>query len=146
MIVNCEHQLSGHFGANYLHAKLMRTFWVCGGVSTLRSCITNCQYCKVRRCKSENHLMGDSPKCRVNVPKFPFQHTGVDLCGPYFVKVGRSVVKRWGVLFLCMASRACHINVVPDLTADAFIQCFIRFTARRGLYCRFLYSDQGTNF
>ena len=56
------------------------------------------------------------------------------------------VLKRWGVLFICMASRACHIKVVPDLTTDAFLQCFWRFALRRGLCCRFSYSDQGINF
>ena len=45
-----------------------------------------------------------------------------------------------------MASRACHIEIVPDLSTDSFIQCFMRFTARRGMCCRSLFSDQGTNF
>ena len=90
--------------------------------------------------------MGDLPSCRVTAPKFPFQHTGVVLFGPYMIKSGRSVVKRWGVLFICMASRACHLDVVPDLSTDSFIQCYTRFIARRGSCCRYLYSDQGTNF
>ena len=145
MIVYHEHVASGHFGANYVLAKLMKKFWLCGGVATLRACLANCQYCKIRRAKGASQLVGDLPECRVKVPKFPFEHTGVDLFGPYNVKIGSSVVKRWGVLFLCLARRACHIDVVPDLSTDAFIQCFTRFTARRGLYCRALYSDQSTN-
>ena len=63
-----------------------------------------------------------------------------------FVKINRSVVKRWGVLFICMATRACHIEVVPDLTTNSFVQCFWRFTCRRGLYCRSLFTDRGSNF
>ena len=54
--------------------------------------------------------------------------------------------KALGVLFICMASRARHIEVVPDLTTDAFLQCFWRFMLLCGLCCRCLYSDQGTNF
>ena len=90
--------------------------------------------------------MGDLPVCRVTVPKFPYEHTGTDLFGPLGVIVGRSIAKRWGVLFICMATRACHIEIVPDLSADSFIQCFFRFLSRRGLHCKCLCSDQGTNF
>ena len=138
MIVYHEHVTSGHFGANYVLAKLMKKFWLFGGVATLSACLANCRYCKIRRAKGASQLVGDLPKCCVKVPKFPFERTGVDLCGPYNVKIGRSVVKRWGVLFLCMASRACYIDVVPNLSIDAFIQCFIRFTARHGLCCKAL--------
>ena len=138
--------MSCHFGANYVLSQIVRTFWLSGGISTIRKYTAECQYCKIRRAKSMGQIMGNLPKCRVNVPKHPFEHTGVDLFGPIAVQMGRSVVKRWGVLFICMASRACHIEVVPDLTTDAFLQCFWRFTSRRGLCCRYLYSDQGTNF
>ena len=90
--------------------------------------------------------MGDLPKCRVTVSKFPFESTRCDLLGPMFVKVNLNVVKRCGVLFICMATRACHIKFVPDLTTNSFIQCFWRFTCRRSLYCCFIYTDRGTNF
>ena len=146
LLVKYYHEMSCHFGANYVLLQIVRTFWLSGGISTIRKYTAECQYCKIRRAKSMGQIMGNLPKCRVNVPKHPFEHTGVDLFGPIAVQMGRSVVKRWGVLFICMASRACHIEVVPDLTTDAFLQCFWRFTSRRGLCCRYLYSDQGTNF
>ena len=38
-----------------------------------------------------------------------------------------------------------HLEVVSDLTTDAFLAAFRRFTSRRGL-CEALYSDRGTNF
>ena len=46
--------------------------------------------------------MGHLPACRITVPKFPFEHTGVDLFDLYSVKIGQRVVKRWGVLFVCL--------------------------------------------
>ena len=146
MLVKYYHVESHHFGANFVISQMLSKFWVCGGISTVRKYVRDCQYCNIRRERCCDQVMGNLPACRVNVPKFPFEHAGVDLFGPILIKVGRSVVKRWGVLFIRMASRACHIDIVPDLSTDAFLQCFVRFTARRGLYCRFLYSDQGTNF
>ncbi|XP_036347855.1 uncharacterized protein LOC118757228 [Rhagoletis pomonella] len=44
-----------------------------------------------------------------------------------------------------MATRAVHIEVVDDLSAQAFLDAFTRFTSRRGP-CRVLYSDNGTAF
>ena len=146
MIIEHEHITSNHFGTNYVLSKLLKKFWICCGFSTVQRCLRNCHYCKVRCAKAAQQVMGNLPECRVNVPKFPFENTGVDLFGPIAVKVNRNIVKRWGVLFICMAVRACHIEIVPDLSTDSFIQCFMRFTARRGMYCRCLFSDQGTNF
>ena len=48
-------------------------------------------------------------------------------------------------IFICMATRAVHIELVEDYSSEAFIAAFHRFTARRG-HCKELYSDQGTNF
>ena len=121
LLVKYYHEMFCHFGANYVLSQIVRTFWLCGSISTIRKYTAECQYCKIRRAKSMGQILGNLPKCRVNVPKHSFEHTGVDLFGPIAVQMGRSVVKRWGVLFICMASRACHIEVVPDLTTDAFL-------------------------
>ena len=46
---------------------------------------------------------------------------------------------------MCFSSRAVHIEVASDYTADAFLATFRRFVSRKGL-CLHLYSDCGTNF
>jgi Integrase core domain. len=48
-------------------------------------------------------------------------------------------------LFICLATRAIHLELVSDYTAQDFLAAFRRFVARRGL-CACLYSDNGTNF
>ena len=64
--------------------------------------------------------------------------------GPFYIKAGRSQKKRWGVLFTCLASRAVHIEVAPDMTTNSFINAYRRFVSRRG-QVRTLRSDCGTN-
>ena len=61
------------------------------------------------------------------------------------VKEGRKDVKRYGVLFTCMSSRAIHIETANTLETDSFINALRRFQAERGPI-RQLRSDQGTNF
>ncbi|XP_071653530.1 uncharacterized protein [Temnothorax longispinosus] len=48
-------------------------------------------------------------------------------------------------VFVCLCTKAVHLDVVSDYTTEAFLGAFRRFTARRGL-CEKLYSDSGTNF
>ncbi|XP_012523757.2 uncharacterized protein LOC105829452 [Monomorium pharaonis] len=78
--------------------------------------------------------MGDLPRDRVN-PAQPFMHTGVDYAGPVFIQTSRSRGH----------SKALHIEVVSDYTADSFLATLRRFTSCQGL-CTDLYSDCGTNF
>ena len=54
-------------------------------------------------------------------------------------------MKRYGVLFTCMNSRAVHLEVAAYLTTDSFINAYRRFVGRRAPV-RQLRSDQGTNF
>lgn len=48
-------------------------------------------------------------------------------------------------LFVCLGSKALHLELVSDLTASAFISAFKRFVARRD-HCAKLFSDNATNF
>ena len=60
-------------------------------------------------------------------------------------ELGKGTMKGYIAIFICMATRAVHIEVVEDYTSEVFIAAFHRFTARRG-FCKELFSDQGTNF
>ena len=70
---------------------------------------------------------------------------GINYFGPWLIKDGRKEVKRYGVLFTCMVSRAVHVETANALTTDSFLNAYHRFVARRGPI-RQLRSDQGTNF
>ncbi len=88
--------------------------------------------------------MADLPKERTEASP-PFTYCGIDCFGPFIVKEGRKELKRYGLLFTCLCSRAVHIETLDDLTADAFMNALRVFIAIRGPV-RQLRCDQGTNF
>ena len=53
-------------------------------------------------------------------PSPPFTYCGFDCSGPFIVKEGRKELKRFGLLFTCMSFRAVHIEMLDDMTADAW--------------------------
>lgn len=77
-------------------------------------------------------LMADLPSERVTRDEPPITPVGVDYFGPFEVKNRRSVLKRYGVIFTCMAIRAIHTEVASSLDTDAFINALRHFIARRG--------------
>lgn len=70
-------------------------------------------------------------------------YVGVDFAGPLYVKTEGLVSEKKVWILLCSASSASWHH--PDLTANAFLQCFRRFTSRRG-FPRRVVSDNGNTF
>lgn len=91
--------------------------------------------------------MGNLPACRVQIQR-PFFNTGVDCRGPFFIKQGnrsKISIKAYVVILICLVTKAVHIELVSDLTTEAFIATLRRFFARRGKSTN-IYSDNATNF
>nr|XP_055051225.1 uncharacterized protein LOC129437096 [Misgurnus anguillicaudatus] len=88
--------------------------------------------------------MADLPEERMEMTP-PFTYCGIDCFGPFYVKEARKELKKYGLIFTCMCSRAIHIEMLDDLTTDAFINALRGFIAIRG-HVRQLRCDQGTNF
>ncbi|GFW47041.1 probable RNA-directed DNA polymerase from transposon BS [Trichonephila clavipes] len=92
--------------------------------------------------------MGNLPKERL-IADYPFNCSGVDFSGPFFIKnKGQrkgNLFKVYICIFVCFVFKAVHIELVSDLTSQAFIAVLKRFIARRGK-CAKLFSDNGKNF
>lgn len=68
----------------------------------------------------------------------------MDYFGPIEVKRGRSIVKRYSVLFTCMTTRAVHLEVSHTLDTESCLNAIRRFICRRG-QVSIVRSDNGTN-
>ncbi|GFU16846.1 integrase catalytic domain-containing protein [Trichonephila clavipes] len=123
-------------------------FWPLRGRSIARKIVHECVVCFKNKPIVANQLMGSLPRERVN-PSFPFLHTGIDYCGPFFIRYKHqrkgTYQKIYVAIFVCLASKAVHLEIVSDLTTDAFLATLKRFVARRGK-CATISSDNAKNF
>lgn len=143
-----EHLQLLHAGPQALLFHLRESWWPVGGRNLARRVVHDCVTCRRIRGKTLNPLMGNLPKERIT-PSFPFLRSGVDYAGPVFVlnRKGRGAktTKSYICLFVCFVTRAVHLELVSDLSSDAYLSALKRFISRRGKPIE-IYSDNGRNF
>lgn len=148
MIIRETHVKHLHSGINSTLNAVRFQYWPINGRSQVKTILKKCITCCKANGKINNLLMGDLPAPRVS-PSYPFKVTGVDYCGPFIIKEkkfrNRNTIKVYVSVFVCFATKACHLEVVHDLTSESFIAALERFFARRGA-CTDIHSDNGTNF
>ena len=92
--------------------------------------------------------MGQLPIERIT-PDCIFSHVGVDYAGSIYIKHGYVrkpiAIKAYIWVFVSLSVKAVHIELVSDMTTEAFIASLRRFIARRGIPI-LIWSDHGTNF
>ncbi|XP_076395364.1 uncharacterized protein LOC143265692 [Megachile rotundata] len=139
------HRKFYHASSDAVVNELRQKYHIIGLRRVLRSLISRCIVCRIRRGRPQNPLMSALPVGRVAFRQRPFTHCGVDYFGPLMVKIGRRREKRWGVLFTCLTTRAIHLEIAHSLSASSAIMALQRLAARRGTP-QVVYSDNGTNF
>lgn len=92
--------------------------------------------------------MGNLPLVRISQIK-PFLNSGVDFGDPFSVIMtryrGAKSCKVYLCVFVCLATKALHLEIASDLSSETFLLALQRFIARRG-EVENLYSDCGSNF
>ena len=148
MIIRAEHLCLLHAGPTMLTSSICVRFHIIGGKRVIRditrACVTCCRYST----RPQPQLMGQLPIERVT-PGPIFERVGIDYAGPIYVKYGYirkpTIVKAYICVFVSLTVKAVHLELVSDLTTEAFIACLRRFIARRGKPST-IWSDHGTNF
>lgn len=149
LIIRHAHLRSLHAGPQLTLATIRREFWILRARDAVKSVIHRCVTCTPERATAPMQLMGSLPCVRVSKPARAFLHCGVDYAGLVLIRAssGRGIASRktYISVFVCMASRAVHLELVEGYSTSAFMGAFSRFCARRGLP-QSMYSDNGTTF
>lgn len=148
LIITDAHQRCMHGGTQLTMAYIRRKYWIIKFRQTIRFHIHKCVTCFHQTPKLSTQLMGILPSPRVQ-PSRPFLHCGIDFAGPIEIRAatgrGKTTIKGYIAVFVCFTTKAIHLEAVSDLSANAFLAAYNRFTGRRGI-CSDIYSDCGTNF
>lgn len=82
-------------------------------------------------------------------PRSPLEAVGVDFTGAFNIRCNFhhtiQDVKAYVLILVCMITRAVHIELIPSLSIEKFLNTLKCFITRRGIP-RIIDSNNGTNF
>ncbi|XP_055918462.1 uncharacterized protein LOC129950553 [Eupeodes corollae] len=140
-----HHQRNFHMGTATVISDIREIAWIIsirGAVDRVRK---GCFMCKRLKARAVMPAMGQLPPARLAFDSRPFTHVGVDCFGPMSVKINRSTVKSYGMIFTCLTFRAVQIELLNDLSLDQCYMSVRRFLINR-VVTKYFYSDNGLNF
>ena len=134
-----------HSGTTATVTALRQSYWIPAARQYIKSILCHCVTC--RKVTGRPYLAPDPPPLpRLRTQDVhPFTFTGVDFTGALYVRQGTEEVKVYLCLFTCATTRAVHLEIVQDLTAEMFLLAFRKFAGRRSLPT-IMISDNGSTY
>ena len=145
MVAVAEHHLCGHLGVSATITRILSKYWIIHIRILVKQIVSKCIVCCKRRKTLCSQSTGQLP-IEIIQPSLPFSSKDFDFFGPYSIK--GEVQKRirgkcYGVIFVCMVSRAVYVDVSLNYSIDSLLQVLHRFTSVRG-WPNKIFSDQGS--
>ncbi|XP_057369839.1 uncharacterized protein LOC130690968 [Daphnia carinata] len=161
MMIQYHHVKRKHAGVQNTLTFLRNRFWIIRARQRIKSVIKQCVKCQKVQSRPFNEETASMPLDRTKRAQ-PFEVIGIDYFGPMYVleeviliekdSEGNDVEKtRIGekkvhaCLFTCAVTRAVHLELVTDLTAQTFMHALRRMMSRRE-DCKIIYSDNASTF
>lgn len=148
LIILNEHIKQLHAGTQQTMAAIRTKYWPLSLRNSVKAIIKTCITCFKTKPANVEYIMGNLPEHRVT-PAKPFENIGVDYFGPIHIRENMKrkakLVKSYGAIFVCFATKAVHIELVSNLSTEAFLAALKRLLSRRGSISN-IYSDNGTQF
>ena len=145
LLIMHKHNQVFHYGIRETLNLIRETHWIRRGREAVKRVLCKCVVCRRYEGKAlPSPPVPQLPKDRVGDHP-PFAVTGVDFAGPLYVNTSQDQDKVYICLFTCGVTRAVHLELTVDLTANSFLQAFRRFASRRGLPTKMI-SDNAKTF
>lgn len=145
LLARHAHLQTLHGGQRLIRGFLRSHYWITGVSYRARAIVRHCVMCERHRARPLTQQMASLPFERVTQAR-PFLRSGVDYAGPLSLRTtkgrGHKSYKGYIALFVCLSTKAIHLEAVSNLTTAAFIAAFHRFTR----LCSHMFSDNGTTF
>ena len=145
LIILNVHVTLHHAGTSATLTALRQTYWIPAARHYIKSILRHCVICN--RVLGKPYSSPDPPPLPYlwTQDVHPFTFTGVDFTGALYVRHGEQEVKVYLCLFTCATTRAVHLEIVQDLTAETFLLAFRKFAGRRSLP-KIMISDNGSTY
>ena len=113
LLIEKIHKESLHSGVSQCLSQVRYRYWILQGRATVMP------------------DMPPLPKTRV-AETVPFSRTGFDYLGPMYIKTCDGQKKVWVCLLTCIVTRAVHLELLMDMSAEEFLLGVRRFISQRG--------------
>ena len=148
MIALDYHHMYSHDGPQLLLSAIFRRYFLICGTRKVKPVLSKCPKCLRYSGRCMSQQMSSLLIDRL-VFTYPFAATGVDYAGPIKITPsrGRGITSTKGYIciFICLVTRAVHVEIASDLLTKTFLAAFDRFYNQRNLPGT-IYSDNGTQF
>ena len=152
IVEDCHYRIK-HNGERHTLSEVRKEYWIPRGKSYIRQILYHCIICRRLNSRPYNYPRSlNLPLSRVN-DSYPFICTGIDYTGAVYrrsiynddVLNERDPFKCCIVIFTCASARGVILDVVPDGSAETFVNSLKKFISRRGCPAEIL-SDNGGVF
>ena len=148
MYIKEKHEELRHMGKDTVFASLQQDWglWPIGNTGTVGHYLIDCERCRLTQQVRGSQLMSALPRERLNSRSHVFENVAIDYAGPFQVVMGRSTLKRYLCVFVCMSTTAVRLIMARDLASSFFLSSLRRFLCSTGYVTKLIRSDNGTNF
>lgn len=121
MLVRQAHEQVLHSGVRDTLTQVRKTTWILRGRQLSKKVVLKCLMCCKFKLKAS--WQSEAPLPREPITEVqPFEVMGVDFAGPLYVTPNYKKV--YISLFTCAVTRAVHLELVSDMTTEAFLMPF----------------------
>ena len=152
IVEDCHYRII-HNGERHTPSKVRKEYWIPRGKSYIRQILYHCIVCRRLNSRPYNYPRSPNlPLSRVN-DSYPFICTGIGYTGAVYCRSiynddvlnEKDPFKCYIVVFTCASTRGVILDVVPDGSAETFINSLKKFISKGGCPAKIL-SDNGGVF
>lgn len=154
LIIHQAHLLEKHGGPEQTLYRLRQTYWLPQGRRTVKYVLSRCKHFRCRRLLTYQEQMSPLPKERLTRIS-SFLATSTDTFGPLYCvhedckypncPHDEEPEKHWGIIYVCMYTRAVFLDLIPALNTETILDSFRKFVSSVG-WPKYMYSDNAKSY